>query len=85
VLGKDFGFPQRFLFVELGGVGSSSGCFAANLCLLIGIKSPGIPQLVTKVHNNPVNGQKSGFSGVGAVPALKHYLPPEEIAQFQIA
>jgi hypothetical protein len=27
-----------------------------------------------------VNGQKSGFSGVGAVLALKHHLQPEEIA-----
>ena len=38
-----------------------------ELCLLLRIKSPGIPQLVTKLYNKWVNGQKSGFSGVGAV------------------
>ncbi|MDZ7964448.1 MAG: hypothetical protein RM368_05670 [Nostoc sp. DedSLP03] len=49
----------------------SSFSFFANLCLLIRIKSPGIPQLVTKVHNYRMNGQKLGFLGVDAVTGQK--------------
>jgi hypothetical protein len=54
--------------------------FLANLCLLLGIKSSGIPQLVTNVYIHLVNGQKLDFSGVGTVKGIKHHLQSEEIA-----
>jgi hypothetical protein len=48
--------------------------FLANLRLLLGIKSSGIPQLVTNVYIHLVNGHKLGFSGVCTVEGIKHHL-----------